>query len=253
MGRARLLGAAAAAASLVAAACAGVFGVADGQNGNLLACDGRTPPLDLDPDASDGGCIECAEDRCCAPLGGCTNAKSCPQALHDHLGCVLPKAGALRSVAEAEKACGALADPALGAYTCLRDKCGDHCGLPNCSIVSSAPQLGALGCDQCLTRDACLEINRCQEDRGCRLFLACVAANPGCLATVTAARAVGACDAGATTAPDPAACVRTCLESTGASYCGTLELLGRLGSGKCSACQLDAGPGDAGPADAGGG
>lgn len=214
---------------VLAVACAEALGVGNTQlteceaDGLALAANDASPP---------SSCEACAETACCGLVGRCRTEPDCRDAVFAHVACVSEKIRA-RDVSDPEAACSRSRPSGLGldAFTCLRDKCGAECTIQTCRVDVAAPRLGGPRCDACLVARACDPINACYKDRGCRLFLECVAKVPGCVRELTRAPAPLLCDAGQP--PSLPACAASCAEPGVGDACVTLPLLGAMATSGC--------------------
>lgn len=221
--------------AVLAAACAEALGVGNTQ---LTECQADGLALAANDAAPPSGCEACAETACCGLVGRCRAEDPCRDEVLGHVACVSEKIRA-RDVSDPEAACSGSRPTGLGldAFTCLRDKCGRECNVQTCRVDVAAPRLGGPRCDACLVARACDSINACYKDRGCRLFLECVAKVPGCVRELTRAPAPGVCDAGL--APRLPACAASCAEAGIGDACVTLPLLGSMTASGCD-CEAPA-------------
>lgn len=126
--------------------------------------------------SSDALCNRCLEDSCCDKVGVCANKSGCAEIVSGVHQCVL-RAG-LRgarqetSCAEAHK----LADlaEANDAYRCMRDRCGNSCGLPVCRVDQGALLIQSAECDGCFASSCCPQLNSCYQSRACKLTVECI-------------------------------------------------------------------------------
>ncbi len=132
-------------------------------------------PDGLDATRSRGdGCSRCLEDRCCDVVGRCERQAGCAPLVQEVHRCVV---SAERKGASAESECAKrLPDlrEADDAYRCMRASCGASCGLPVCKVDKAAPLIRNAKCDGCFAGGCCVELNRCYEDRACKLMLECM-------------------------------------------------------------------------------
>ncbi len=153
--------------------------------GSEVACRG-IPQATCTPDKLDvdllepqrAACNACMEDNCCDAVGECQDDPTCADTVAGAHGCVVD-AGILAS--KNEKGCTegivAAGGRPLAAYTCMRNQCGEACGLPVCSVVPAAPQFFTPDCDTCVTGACCDAINACYGNRTCKLILECMITN----------------------------------------------------------------------------
>lgn len=213
----------------LAAACAEALKVGQSQ---LTECKDDALPAAVDPTSPPASCEECAESKCCGALGRCSAEASCLDRLHDHVRCVAAQVRD-RRVADPEAQCSPSAPSGTAGevYACVRDQCGASCSVATCKVDVATPRLGSASCDACLVARACDEINACYRDRGCRLFVDCVARDPACVAALVRQNPQVACDAGVT--PSLPACASACAAAGVGDPCATLPLLSRLAGSAC--------------------
>lgn len=181
----------------------------------------------LSGDLTDSACNRCLEDQCCEQVGTCERTNGCTDLVSSVHTCVID-AGLLG--AQEEKACAqgrklAQTPPADDAYRCMRDSCGNECGLPVCKVDPAALLIQTADCDGCFSSSCCSELNACYASRACKLTVECIIRDCGTelgasLSGVplefpdagSDAAAFDACaEAGAPNGPQPPQCVRNCL------------------------------------------
>jgi hypothetical protein len=130
---------------------------------------------------ADGACSRCLEDRCCDRVGSCDRKEGCAETVSAVHRCVLeqPLAGARREQGCALGA-GLAQDPeANDAYRCMRDACGQECGLPVCKVDPAAVLIQNATCDGCFAGSCCAQLNACYGSRACKLTIECIAHSCG--------------------------------------------------------------------------
>ena len=91
----------------------------------------------------------------------------------------------------------------------MRGSCGAQCGLPVCQVDQAARLILNPPCDQCFAGACCNELNRCYENRACKLTLECIISSCGStLGTALRDANAGAPDAGG----DPASVAALCAD-----------------------------------------
>ena len=147
---------------------------------------------------SENDCSRCLEDQCCDAVGVCDRKPagtppdkhpSCAKIVSDTHRCVL-EAGV--NGASDENHCATVAGltaleeggtdggttlvnpEADSAYRCMRGRCGAQCGLPVCKVDKAALLIRNADCDRCYAGGCCLDLNRCYENRACKLMLECI-------------------------------------------------------------------------------
>ncbi len=118
-------------------------------------------------------CKECLERAAtCDTVGRCNDVAGCTLGVHEAHACVLD---AGKRAFEKERTClGGLNETATTTYSKMRESCGSECALPVCKVTTSTIQFGDSTCDRCITGACCEEINRCYENRTCKLILECI-------------------------------------------------------------------------------
>lgn len=122
----------------------------------------------------DLGCTKCVEEQCCDLVGDCQGSDCAPAVAAAHA-CVLD---AGRGAGAAEPECRSALegdDQRRDTYQCMRDRCGEACGLPVCKLEPLVPRIGELACDRCFAGSCCAEMNACAKNRTCLLTLECIA------------------------------------------------------------------------------
>ena len=174
-----------------------------------------------------GACNRCLEDRCCEQVGTCERTNGCTELVSSVHACVLDAglAGAQDEKACAEEQMLAQTPPADDAYRCMRDSCGNECGLPVCKVDPAALLIQTADCDSCFSSSCCSELNACYASRACKLTVECIVRECGTELGAslsgtpidfpdggTDAAAFDICaEAGAPNGPQGPACVRKCL------------------------------------------
>jgi hypothetical protein len=125
---------------------------------------------------SNGACTECLEERCCDKVGVCERTDGCTgtvRAVHD---CVLgfDLQGAMMERGCAEERLKTSSE-ANEMYRCMRDSCGDRCGLPVCRVNQAAVLVATAQCDECFSSSCCPQLNECYGSRACKLMVECIA------------------------------------------------------------------------------
>lgn len=137
---------------------------------------------DTEITASQNDCISCLDTPCCDAIGKCDD--KCRKKVRDAHACILAK-GRYHE-AEGERRClddndieevPDASTPQRDAYLCMRDKCGDRCGLPSCVVDRSWGLFIDSSCDNCLSHSCCPEVNACAANRGCKLVTDCIVRN----------------------------------------------------------------------------
>lgn len=128
-------------------------------------------------------CGRCLEDHCCDAVGVCERTTGCAGIVSQTQFCVLNQG---INGASAEKSCAEgsgltltkdkkLVNPeADGTYRCMRGECGAQCGLPVCKVDKAALLIRNARCDECFAGGCCAPLNRCYENRACKLMLECI-------------------------------------------------------------------------------
>jgi hypothetical protein len=139
-------------------------------------------PQDLDAnrlrgEGASGECSTCLEERCCDKIGVCERKGGCADIVRGVHDCVL-KAGL--QGAEEERRCAqdhklTSQSEANDAYRCMRDNCGERCGLPVCRVNQAAVLVATPACDRCFSSSCCPELNSCYGSRACKLMIECIA------------------------------------------------------------------------------
>lgn len=186
-------------------------------------CDPQTLDSKRDPGQSDDNCSRCLEDHCCDFVGRCERQAGCATIVHDAQKCVL--AAKLHGASE-ESACAKHlpeVKEADDAYRCMRSECGAQCGLPACKVDKAALLIRNAQCDRCFAGGCCAPLNRCYENRACKLMLECIINRCGselgaALADRMAGPPDGSVDIAAAVCGDPPPqntgipqCLQTCL------------------------------------------
>jgi len=134
--------------------------------------DAIDPALTVTPSAGPTAaqCETCLEDHCCDAVGHCDDEPNCESAVRSAHQCVL-QGGATR-----ETACVNEIGTARGldAYRCMRDQCGDACGLPVCHVDPAVGLILSPTCDACFANSCCAELNACAGNRACQLMTECI-------------------------------------------------------------------------------
>ncbi len=125
---------------------------------------------------TDADCNDCLETSCCEEVGRCERTTGCTELVSSVHACVLD-AGLLG--AKDETACADThhlegTAPAEDAYRCMRDSCGNQCGLPVCKVDPAAVLLQTPACDACFASSCCSQLNGCYANRACKLTLECI-------------------------------------------------------------------------------
>lgn len=176
---------------------------------------------------TDSACNRCLEDRCCEQVGTCERTTGCTELVSSIHTCVLDAglAGAHEEKACAESQMLTPKTPADDAYRCMRDGCGNECGLPVCKVDPAALLIQTADCDGCFSSSCCSELNACYASRACKLTVECIIKECGTelgasLSGATIdfpdgggdAAAFDICaEAGAPNGPHAPECVRKCL------------------------------------------
>lgn len=162
-------------------------------------CDGSGVDAKRMLASGDGDCTRCMEDHCCDDVGACANAGNCSDLVRQAHECVITGPGA---AAEREVDCtNTLPSPSVArdTYRCMRDQCGNQCGLPVCKVTPAATLFRNPQCDKCLAGACCAELDLCYGSRACKLSLECI--SQSCGAELGAALDQVSADKGV---PDPA-------------------------------------------------
>jgi hypothetical protein len=130
----------------------------------------------LSGDRTDSACNRCLEDHCCEQVGTCERTDPCTKQVSSIHACVL---AAGLAGAQAEKGCATdqrlvSRTPADDAYRCMRDSCGNECGLPVCRVDPAALLIQTADCDGCFASSCCGELNACYASRACKLTVECI-------------------------------------------------------------------------------
>jgi len=130
----------------------------------------------LTGDLSDSTCNRCLEDHCCEQVGTCQHVNGCKETVSAVHACVR---GADLKGAQKEESCAegqmlAQTPAADGAYRCMRDSCGNECGLPVCKVDPAAVLIQTASCDACFASSCCSELNACYKSRACKLTIECI-------------------------------------------------------------------------------
>jgi hypothetical protein len=141
-------------------------------------CSATRPSLMVGKEVSvgraDPSCAACFEDRCCDEVGRCQDQNSCASRVRATQACVV--AAGLQGAGK-ERACttNLAGDPlATKAYGCMRERCGEGCGLPVCQIDPATLLMVNAECDSCVSGACCPQINACYGNRTCKLMLECI-------------------------------------------------------------------------------
>jgi hypothetical protein len=130
----------------------------------------KMSPGSTDPDDH---CSECVEARCCDLLGDCQKTECAGEVATMHE-CVLR---AERAAKREEPGCrtrnlkSAESDTL---YACMRNNCGETCGLPTCLLDPRVPFADNTKCDGCFAQSCCSLMNECAGNRSCLLTLKCI-------------------------------------------------------------------------------
>jgi hypothetical protein len=131
-------------------------------------CNGDKVVYDSPPAGQRNECAQCLELKCCDDVGDCSGNASCNTAFKRSHECV-------RKDFSKEVACvSGLEEAPRRLYNCMRTGCANECSVPSCVIAPTVQQLGVPQCDRCVTSNCCAEINRCYENRRCKLALECM-------------------------------------------------------------------------------
>lgn len=128
------------------------------------------------PGHQDGTCTRCLEDNCCDKVGVCERKENCSGAVSKTYDCVL-KQGV--HAAREETNCAVdggvtTISEANDVYRCMRDSCGDPCGLPICRVDPSVVLFRNADCDGCFASSCCTDLNKCYGNRACKLSIECI-------------------------------------------------------------------------------
>jgi hypothetical protein len=125
---------------------------------------------------TDSTCNRCLEDRCCEPIGACQRTTSCAELVSGVHSCVLDAglAGAQVETDCADQGKLGKTPAADDAYRCMRDSCGNECGLPVCKVEPAAVLIQTEDCDSCFSSSCCSELNACYMSRACKLTIECI-------------------------------------------------------------------------------
>lgn len=147
-------------------------------------------PSSLSTEKAPADCDRCMEDNCCDLVGVCERTEGCAGVVSQTQQCILDVGP---QGASSEKSCAELSTltrkkdggvelehpEADNAYRCMRKECGTQCGLPVCQVDQAARLILNPPCDQCFAGACCNELNRCYENRACKLTLECIIASCG--------------------------------------------------------------------------
>lgn len=143
-----------------------------------------TRAIDMVLPAGSADCARCLEDHCCDAVGVCDRRENCTRIVSDTQFCVvgqkfkgasLEKTCAENNGLSATKPDGQLVNPeADSTYHCMRGECGAQCGLPVCKVDKAAPLILSAKCDECFAGGCCEPLNRCYENRACKLMVDCI-------------------------------------------------------------------------------
>jgi hypothetical protein len=179
-------------------------------------------PTSLSSENAPTDCDRCMEDHCCDAVGVCERTDGCAAIVSQTQKCILDVG---LQGASSEKSCAELSTltqkkdggidlehpEADGAYRCMRSSCGTQCGLPVCQVDQAARLILNPPCDQCFAGACCTELNRCYENRACKLTLECIISSCGpTLGSALRDVNAGPPDAGV---GDPAAVAALCADS----------------------------------------
>jgi hypothetical protein len=123
-----------------------------------------------------GACNRCLEDHCCDEVGTCEHTDHCTAQVSLIHACVLEAgpAGAREEEACASRQTLVSRTPADDAYRCMRDSCGNECGLPVCRVDPAALLIQTADCDGCFASSCCGQLNACYASRACKLTVECI-------------------------------------------------------------------------------
>ncbi len=154
----------------------------------------------LTGELSDSTCNRCLEDHCCEQVGDCGHANGCQQTVSAVHACVI---GAALKGAQREDRCAteqnlAQSPEADRAYRCMRDECGNECGLPVCKVDPAAVLIQTPSCDACFASSCCSELDACYANRACKLTVECIVneCGPQLGASLLAGQVLGPPDGG---------------------------------------------------------
>jgi len=130
--------------------------------------------LTAGPDATAAtDCTTCMQKECCDAVGACADEPEdkCPAEFKQAQACVLDGGPGIEPKCKAS-----LMSPTSQAlYKCVRGpKCGPTCGVPSCNLNSAVTLFGTADCDRCVGSACCEPVNKCYENRQCKLFLECI-------------------------------------------------------------------------------
>ena len=130
----------------------------------------------MGPVSGDSVCNRCLEDQCCEKVGNCDHATRCMDTVSAVHACVID---AGRMGAQSEDGCAmhemlGQSPAADQTYRCMRDSCGNECGLPVCKVDPAARVIQSAGCDRCIASSCCSELNACYANRACKLMIECI-------------------------------------------------------------------------------
>ena len=130
----------------------------------------------LSGDLSDSTCNRCLEDHCCEQVGNCGHANGCQETVSAVHACVIDAKlmGAQREDRCARDHMLEQSPAADQAYRCMRDSCGNECGLPVCKVDPAAVLIQTPSCDACFSSSCCSELNACYANRACKLTIECI-------------------------------------------------------------------------------
>jgi len=176
---------------------------------------------------TDSACNRCLEDRCCEQVGTCERTSGCTELVSSVHTCVLDAglAGAHDEMGCADRRMLGQTPAADDAYRCMRDSCGNECGLPVCKVDPAALLIQTADCDSCFASSCCSELNACYASRACKLTVECIIKDCGpelgaslAGAPIDIANSGGdaaafdiCAEAGAPNGPQAPECVRKCL------------------------------------------
>jgi hypothetical protein len=127
---------------------------------------------------TDSTCNRCLEDQCCQKVGICERTPGCADLVSSVHACVLDAglAGAQDEMGCADNPTRKLGQiPAADdAYRCMRDSCGNECGLPVCKVDRAAVLIQTADCDSCFSSSCCSQLNACYASRACKLTIECI-------------------------------------------------------------------------------
>jgi hypothetical protein len=132
---------------------------------------------DSGPDRECTTCLQAknAPNACCDAVGACDEdpSKQCvPSFQAAHL-CIADGGPS------EESRCKQLLtnDRSEKLYECMRANCGPQCRIPSCDLDQAVILFANPVCDRCVGGSCCEKINKCYENRGCKLIVECITKN----------------------------------------------------------------------------